>query len=491
MKAHMRKLDVRGVDKGYPKRLQTKYGTFNNRFNEITPDKLESNLHTDIKMSTNSPNDSSVTETLVAATPSGSEMPSSRNTVNDETPPETSAQLGNPAPQSTDDRINGDPSKIRKVERAEKRHEPQTPFEFIEAFYTGRSKSLTESIVRRIKNNALAIDSASRGTLLRLAQSEDETLDKTRRLMLIASEEADLKPLGHLLIEFAVEVICLNKAIHSNGMRVKLFPNYSDESALEDAWKALSSMKLSEDLGTMDAPQLAENSETDTSDRAQADGDIKIFSGRKGNSQTKAKAAISLSNKARRNALLCSVIWRIHKKHVTFPEAMRAMRNTIFYAPIATALEADLLEAIALMPEKEDSRVALLLEWQAKQQLDISLKLSDANQRTSDLTVELAQVANEKNLALEAIEKLRQDLLAIQVKNQDLHSQLGVVQTHGQADHEALRSLSLRIVRESVTQLESVTTALGRDPPKVDIAIEVLNTVADGLKKAEKKLGEI
>lgn len=488
MNVPKRKFDSRGVDKGYPKRVQKKYGSVGNGHNENISDKLAANSITDITMSTNPLNESSIVPTMRPSEPSVAKAPELENIVTSEKSPEALERNDWSAPPATEVNITEENAKTGKPEKAEKRPEPQTPAEFIESFYKGRTKSLTESIVRRMKGNGLAFDAGSRGAILRLAQSDDETLDKTRKLMLIASEETDLKPFGDLLMGFSVDVICLHKSIQTNGIRAKLFPNYSDESVLEDGWNALSSMKQPEEDAAMIELQVSKYS--DTNEQEKSGGNSQIGISRKGKGTASGNALASLVNKARRNAFLCSVIWRIHRKHSTFSEAMRAMRNTIFRAPTATGLETELLEAIALMPEKEDSRVALLLEWQAKQQLDISAKLVEANQCSSNLTSQLAQVKRDIAIGLETIAKLEQDLVTVRLERQHLQSQIGVVQTHGQADHEALRSLSLRVVRDSVNQLESVTTALGRDPPKVAIAVEVLNTVTDALRQADKKLGE-
>jgi hypothetical protein len=364
-----------------------------------------------------------------------------------------------------------------------KRAEPQNPFEFLEAFYAGRTKQLSESIVRRIKANGLFLDFESRGALVAVALSADENLDKTRKLMLLANAEEDLKPLGNLLIEFSAAVICLHPIIKTNGIQAKLFPNYLDESTLEDAWSALEFRKKV----FIEAASVELNA---SPSQAVNDSIIDKKKMQKGLNKSKglSKAVFTAENRAYRNAYLCSVIWRIHKKQATFSDSMRAMRNSIFRTPISMSKEGDLLEAIAQMPEKDDARAALLLDWQFRQQSDVTYKLAIATQQVDDLTVQLDAVILEKLQYINTVSFLQQDLVLEKSNNQQLQKDIGVAQTHSNVDLEKLRATSLQMIRVAIKNLETVTTALGRDPPKIEIATEVLNGVVDALTKDAVKL---
>lgn len=378
------------------------------------------------------------------------------------------------------------------ISKPEKSPEPQSTQEFIDAYYLGRVKVLSDSTVRRIKGSQVYPDPNVRSKLLSVAPSCDASLDRTRKLMFIASEVEDLKPLGEYLMRFAAEVVVRHPAVQANGMQAKLFPNYQDESTLEDAWAALCAVE----------PAVAPEGEAEFpggrgQEREAGFAVISSFdrpTARKAKDRlpgAKGKPAPAIANKARRNALLCSVVWRVFRKQLSFSEAMRAMRNTVFkLAKLPDALESELLEAIALMPEKEDAKVALLLGWLVKQQEELNDRFSDAVRNTERLAAKVADLEKDREQAIETIARLEGELAQEQARKLELDAHIGVVTTHGQADFEALRAMSLGVVRDAVGRLEDVSTALGREPPKVSFAREVLDTIVDSLNAANKKLEE-
>lgn len=377
--------------------------------------------------------------------------------------------------------------------KPEKRPEPQSSAEFVDAFYAGRTKVLSDATLRRLKSTTVSLDAGARGDLLRMAIDTDQTLDKTRRLLLLASEVSELKVLGHLLLDFAAEVVLLHPAVRTNGLRAHLFPVHGDEYTLEDAWRLLKSLELPA------PPTASADDETEPKDagtgQASDDASADLESGTGGKrpkaakANSAARAAQQAATKARRNALLCSVVWRVHRNQQSFSDAMRGLRGTLF-SPGAgpTALEAELLEAIALMPEKEDSKVALLLEWSARQQSDLLNKLTNAQRRNEALTAQGEALDLELDGANKRIEALEGELQAERASKEALDRHIGVVKTHGQADYEDLRASSLKAIRDAVQQLDQVSIALGREVPKVAFAREVLDTIVDSLRGTTKKL---
>jgi len=366
-----------------------------------------------------------------------------------------------------------------------KRSDPQNPFEFLKSFYTGRTKSLTDSTIRRIKANGLAFDPDSREAILLLGLEEDDSLDKTRSLMLIAIRLDELKPLGDLLIDFASELICRHTKIRTNGIQAKLFPGNLDDWTLDDAWAALLTLKNTS--AAITSPVDNSCSQINVVDEKVLNEKGKSNISRK--SRREKKVTTSADGKVFRNAYLCSVVWRIHKKRTTFSDSMRSMRNSIFHLEKSISGEDRLIEAIALMPEKEDAKVALIWDWQVRQQADAVAKLAFARQENDELKQSIVLAEKEKINNFELTEKLVVELESMKAEIQRLSSDIGVVQTHGNADQEILRASSLRVISDAITNLDNVVTALGRDPPKTAIALDVLNTVVDGLRAAQNKLG--
>lgn len=373
--------------------------------------------------------------------------------------------------------------------KTEKRPDPQTVAEFLEAFYAGRAKVLSEATLRRLKATAVVLDPNARGDLLRLAIDVDESLDKTRRLTLLASEVSELKALGHLLLEFAVDVVLLHPAVRTNRLRAHLFPLYGDEYTLEDAWRLMTPPKTAEATGPHQGiAARIDNGESTLTEPTLPRGEQSQRTKDQKAAAT-ARALQAIADKARRNALLCSVVWRVHRNLQTFSDAMRSLRGTLFSLENRPpSLEIELLEAIALMPEKEDSKVALLLEWTARQQADVLKKLNDALRRADLLAAQEAATASQLADAIKRVAILEAQLKSELASKEELGRHIGVVKTHGQADYEELRASSLRAVRDAVQQLEQVSVALGRDIPKVPFAREVLDTIVDSLRVTTKKL---
>lgn len=448
----------RGRNKGYPKRILKKYG----------PSHAASSAATESTMSSTSEPPASAAPPLPDA--------SSQADTHQDLLKRTSAGTDQ-APQN----------------KPEKRPEPQSVAEFVDAFYAGRTKVLSDATRRRLKSTTASLDAGARGDLLRMAIDTDETLDKTRRLLLLASEVNEHKVLGDLLLDFAANVVGLHPAVRTNGLSAHLFPVHGDEYDLEDAWQLLKSLELPKSPATPAdddmAPNGAASGQEPDVDSASSEADSVGRRTTTTKAKSAARAAQQVASKARRNALLCSVVWRVYRNKKPFSEAMRGLRGTLFSpGSNPTGLEAALLEAIASMPEKEDSKVALLLQWSARQQDDLWRELTKAKCRNEALTAQGDALDLRLSEANKRIEALDGELQVERASKEALDRHIGVVKTHGQADYEGLRASSLKAIRDAVQQLEQVSVALGRDIPKVAFAREVLDTIVDSLRGTTKKL---
>lgn len=389
-------------------------------------------------------------------------------------------------------------SGTNRPDKQEKRPEPQTVAEFIAAYYAGRAKVLSEATARRLKSSSISLEAPVRGELLRGALAADDSLDKTRRLLVLSTEVDELRALGNLLLQFAADVVLLHPAVRANGMQSHLFPPYGDESSLEDAWKLLKSseLKLPPNITVKDelpVAALVQESSSSTSNSSNNEIGISESTNRGAKVAVAIRAAQVTAAKARRNALLCSVVWRVlHRKQLPLAEAVRALRCTLFVQSVSESrLEAELLEALALMPEKEDAKIALLLQWTTKQQSDLVNKFTVGQSHIESLTERVADLEAKVEEGTRHAQSLQQQFESERASKEELSRSIGVVKTHGKADYEELRASSLRSVRDAVQQLEQVSVALGRDVPKVQFAREVLETIVDGLRTTTKKLEDL
>lgn len=383
---------------------------------------------------------------------------------------DTSAPAGGGIPSGAPTADAAEPIQAQK-KPSERRYEPQSVEDLLGAFYRGKIKAVSESTVRRLKSIGLHLNAGSRGELRRMAFELDESLDKSRRLMVVASEIPDLKALGHVLMDFAAEVVVFHPRLRRNGLQAHLFPVHWEDNDLTGAWEFLQEDECEQPLS---APELA-------SEGSQPQGSL---------GKSKASSEKSTASKLRRNALVCSVLWRV-SRGAPFAEAMRGLRSSIYKLPTwPPTLERDLLEAVALMQDKEDGRVALLLEWQARQQMELGGRLEQAIRQAKELEELLQATERSRDDALQACKRLEATLDAVNDKKEQLTAKLGVVQTHGKADFEELRAMALRLVSETARKLEEASRALGREQPKVVLARETLNVVVDALHSGRRKLEE-
>lgn len=376
--------------------------------------------------------------------------------------------------------------------RSDKRTEPQNLAEFIDAFLTGKVKSLSEPVARRLKSSSPQLEPAVRGDLLRRAQAVDNTLDKVRKLMLVATQLSTHKLLAHLVMDFCADCILANPFIRTGSMRPMLFPGNDDTAALEDAWAQLQTLAVPTDAHTnMVVP---EGGSADSHGRPGSDEASVIASGKETAKDGTVKAAppraiAALALRSQRNALWCAAIWRVQRGQIAFAEMIRTVRATLFsLKKRPESLEDELLEALANVPDKEAEPLALLWEWNVRQQTETMNRLTDTNRRAAALNDEVCELKERLGLALAQADTLKTQLADERTAREASETALGVAKTHGQADLEGVRALALNTLRDAVSQLDVVSEALKREPPKVLSALDKVDAVMDRLKATNNKL---
>jgi hypothetical protein len=374
--------------------------------------------------------------------------------------------------------------------KGDRRAEPQNIAEFADAFIGGKTKTLSSATAKRLAGSS-AIEPAVRGQLLRRAQEADPTLEKTRRLMLLARENRAYRTLSQLLMEFCVECVLLNPAVRSSGMKTMLFPGFEDENSLEDAWRLLQSLGAPEQLPPHIAQSETSPEHEDRAGSAVATDDPPSGGPEPKDGKEKTSGAKAVASRSRRNALLCSAIWRMHHSQTSFAEMMRSLRATVFaLRERPQSLESELFEAITTLPEKEDGRLAYVLEWSARQHAEGSNRLADTVRQAEALQSQVTAAEEQLRETTEHAAMLERQLEAERTARAAADRAVGVAQTHGQADLEEIRAMSLRAIRDAIAQLDVVSAALKREFPKIDSAREKVDAVMDALKSTNKKLEE-
>ena len=479
----------RNPDKGYPKRVAEKYGHPNQGRAALTANPTHTGAEEALPVEASvAPieNDTGAIQasalTPAANAPYG---PQEAAPASGDTPfegPDESAMQDLTAPGSDGSLACGG--------KGEKRSELQNIAEFIRAFFDGKIKTLSNAAVKRFSDTSVVIEPALRGQLLRHAQVADRSLDKTRKLMLLAKESRSHKSLSFQLFAFCADCVLLNPLVCSQGMKALLFPGFDDATRLDDAWHALQSLRAAEAHGS--APQSPADGVSalpDAERSTEAAVDLPRPSPTADGENDKSLSAKAIVGRTHRNALLCSAIWRMHHGQASFGETMRALRATVFALPARPkSLEGELFEALATLPEKEDERFAYVLEWSARQQIEAQHKLSDASKAAEQWQLRALAVETQCDAANERANTLERQLEAERAARAASEKAVGVAQTHGQADLEEMCALSLIAIRDAIAQLDVVSVALGREYPKIESARDKVHAVMDALKPTNTKL---
>lgn len=376
-------------------------------------------------------------------------------------------------------------NKESSVEQSEKRVEPQNLTEFIDAFLNGKVKSISEALARRLGSSSPRIEVEARGELLRLAQASDVTLDKVRKLLISAKKLTSNSVLEQEMIEFCLDCVLSNEFVRAEGMRSLLFPGHDDISSLEEAWARLQSLTILNSIGAEECqPESPHADDSTVSEVAKPSAN----SAKNQNEKSK-RALATLAARTRRNALCCSAIWRVRQKQMEFPQVVRALRATLFVLEKRVdSVDDELLEALSSISEKESDVVALVLDWSLRQQIESLNRVEDVNRRYAASARELDE-AKEQLIQMKVLaDSLRAQLGEERAAGEELHKKLGVAKTHGQADLEDLRSQALKTMRDAVSQLDVVSEALKRDPPKILSALDKVEAVMDRLKSTNNNL---
>jgi hypothetical protein len=378
-------------------------------------------------------------------------------------------------------------NKESSVEQSEKRVEPQNLTEFIDAFLNGKVKSISEALARRLWSSTPRIDVEARGELLRLAQASDVALDKIRKLFISAKKLTSNSVLEQEMIEFCLDCVLSNEFVRAEGMRTLLFPGHEDNSSLEEAWARLQSLTIlnGNNIGAEEfQPKSPHANDSTVSEVAKPS-----TNSAKNKNEKSERALTILAARTRRNALCCSAIWRVRQKQMEFPEVVRALRATLFVLEKRVeSVDDELLEALSSISEKESDVVALVLDWSLRQQIESLNRFEDVNRRYAASAGELGEVKEQLIQMKVLADSLRAQLGEERAAGEELHKELGVAKTHGQADLEDLRSQALKTMRDAVSQLDVVSEALRRDPPKIISALDKVEAVMDRLKSTNQNL---
>lgn len=318
--------------------------------------------------------------------------------------------------------------------------------DFLAHFYAGRTKSLNDATLRKVMKNA-RIEEVRRYELLALAQENDQTLEKSLNLMLLAADLNGYRGVEEQLRFFAAEV----------GRRVNGQGKYSLESWLpRTVDDGLSLEAMANEV--REAMQTVAASEAPAADKKKA--------------QKRLECGFYLA---------CQ--WRLYQGAAP-RELVGVLRRSLLAPSLLQRERSDgLVRLLATQPFADVPGLTWLLDDQAR-------LVQQADARADQLEREMRQLAAAKGQAEERLKACEAELAGQAALLHELQAQLDAVQeqsriqeVHSNDDLSRLRGQVLRVLTSELPILQDVLIALDRDPPKVAVAREYLGSVVEKLNK--------
>jgi hypothetical protein len=318
--------------------------------------------------------------------------------------------------------------------------------DFIDAFYTGKTKALGGTTLRKLIKN-VRIEELKRYELLALAEENDPTLEKSLNLMLLADDLGGYRGIEDQLRFFAAEV---GRRVPGRGKTSlhSWLPKAADEG-LE-----LQAMAVE----AMEAYQSVAASECAVADMKKA-----------------------LKRLECGFYLACQ--WRLYQG--TAPRVLiDVLRRHVFERKAFHQEHSDgLIRLLHSLPFAESPGMTWLLDDQVRQ-------LQQANAKADHLQHELTQLEKTKR-QLEHDLKACEDQLAdqgnkfsrLQEQFDAATEQVRLQNVYSNDDLSRLRGQVLKLLSSELPLLQDALTALERDPPILDAARDYLGGVVENLRK--------
>ena len=334
--------------------------------------------------------------------------------------------------------------------------------EYLESYYTGRIKSLSDETIRGI-GMKVSPSSSLRAQLIDDAIKADFTLEKTRQLLVLSLNAGGSSGLAKMLRDFGKDVVCRHPVMGSQEPE-SWFPgtSQSDQSNLKMLWRSF--------VSSIAKPTSHEPDDEGPGATKPSPADIQ---------------------KARRNAFLCTAIWRYAERQMSFAEFFRSLRATIFEADSdGKDLEKQLLAYLVSVQEKDRIGVAAFARWFFEQTIHVQKQADHCRLRLESLLSQKQEVDELLAAKEREIASLNQQLSGLREQIQATEEEVRVLKVHSKDDLERQASRTIRALEDEIPVLTDCLTALNREPPKVEVAKEYLGTALDTLNNELKILRE-
>ena len=342
--------------------------------------------------------------------------------------------------------------------KAAEKKQAETLEQFIEAYFTGKVKTLSNDRVRKLKKHIF--DGDRRDQLVILAIKNDISLELSRRLLTMLEQLGAYSSFQHTVSDFVRDAV-MRHPIMVPFKAELWFPLHGepDEAHLNE---------LYESIGT----GRNVKAETKPDEGSESDG---------------ARKSASDLQRARLNAFFLAVIWRYSKKTLSFSELVRVLRSTAYKAE-SDDIEGGALDYLMSTQAKDRSSVAILMQWYTEQADYDRNAAETARRRSENLQQQLDESKQFLVLAQNDIEGLKEEVAGLRIQLDAAHEKERVQGIHMRADQQSQKGRTLRILEEEIPILGDCLKALERDPPKVEVAKHLMGSA---LEKLSNELSEL
>ncbi len=341
-----------------------------------------------------------------------------------------------------------------------KKKESESLEGFVEAYFSGKIKSLSIDRVRKLKKQIF--ESERREQLVVLAAKNDLSLDKSRHLLSFVAEISTYQTFQHSMSDFIRDAVMQHPIMVQRKAEL-WFPmaGSTDPANLIDLFKEIGA-------GIKTKP------EHKPKETRKSDADKRVTTQLK---------------KARLNAFYIASVWRYNKNISSFAELLRVLRATVYKLEMGKSdIEKHMLNYLVTAQDKEQAGVASLMQWYSNQgEYDRNLA-AIAQHRVDSLSDELAEKNALLDLDRSEIDGVNEQMNSLREQLNATHENARVQEIHMLADQHAQKGRILRILEEEMPILADCLKALEREPPKVGVAKEYIGTA---LEKLNKELNQL
>lgn len=339
---------------------------------------------------------------------------------------------------------------------------------YLQLFYQGKERNLTDKIIDIIKKN-VKIDDMQKNALLKEAIQSDANLEKSKNLFLDCTDDRGYKELFNSLREFAKAVVLAHFSVKNMPDKHKLFlDDMPTKQAMLAFWENIQKQQ----------ERLQSHECGDDVSELLSDKQVKSL-------------PVTLTN-----VFYSSALWFYGCGFIDLPELARCFRKTSLSMEGEVSSKA-ILELLVDTKKKQQQN-KIFVHWFFEQQKSLNKELDDLRLTKQKLTDDASRLEASWRKKSEAhlvkIAELEQKLSASKQECEGARIELDDEKKNSYAQGVNLRSEAtnmqdslLSLCTKEMGMLSTCITALDREPPKIVVVKQYLDEMRTRMQKMQDK----